>query len=157
MDLRWYISFLGHEKVSSQTSNLKTSKIPYGTFVTFHIFQNIFFMHCIPNIFCDFFLAINIKQFICKCTKNGMSNLFISNFLGRQNFIIIFWFWVSQNMSQVHYINCQKKKKKKTFSYHLWKNVLLKGSIIEVSGCVWTREASIRIYLKIVVWRIKNK
>ena len=37
----------------------------------------------------------------------------------------------------------------KTLSFHLLKNVPLKGSILEVSGWVWTREAYIWIYFKI--------
>ena len=41
----------------------------------------------------------------------------------------------------------------KTFSYHLLKNVPLKESILEVSGRVWTREASIWIYFKIFGFR----
>ena len=39
---------------------------------------------------------------------------------------------------------------KKTLSYHLLKNVPLKGSILEVLGQVWTRKAFIWIYFKIV-------
>ena len=38
----------------------------------------------------------------------------------------------------------------KTHSYHLLKNVPLKGSILKVSEQVWTKEASIWRYFKIV-------
>ena len=41
----------------------------------------------------------------------------------------------------------------KTLSYHLLKKVLLKGSILEILGRVWTREASIWIYLNIVEFK----
>ena len=143
MDLRWYISILGH---------LEISKIPYGIFLCSCIFQNIFFIHCIPNFFCNFKLTINIKKFIRKGTQNSMPNLFISSFLGRQQMRTNFWFWVSQM--------CPKfttSIAKKTLSWHLLKNISLKGSILEVSGQVWTREAFIWIYFKIVVLRVLKK
>ena len=52
-----------------------------------------FFIYFILNVLSYFVFIINIKQFICECTKDNMPNLFITSFSGKKKLKVVFGFW----------------------------------------------------------------